>query len=340
MLKKYSWIFCCLLLVGCWDERQYKDLLVLPIVGHDGHIGEITSYFSIPLVIDEKSTSQIIEGKGISIRESRMNANQKINQTLDISKLTVIFLSDEIAKDDVYDYLDVYYRNARNRLSTYIAITDGSTKKYIELGNELQGDAGAYYQQFVKSLAVASILPETDLQIVCTQLFDDGIDVIIPFIGTSEDEKPEIKGVALFNGKSFTGEYLNVKESILLSVLKKNIGRMARFTYLFDGKPLTVNIEGVKKKWDFKKLESSGVVKLTYKISLDVQEFPHNKLASEKTRKEVEKFVSEQIKQDTVDLLLKLQKAKSDPIGIGQQVYELFTLRFGIRAIGMTRLVL
>jgi Ger(x)C family germination protein len=321
MLKKFSFLICVILLSGCWDERQYKDISVVPIVGHDGKIGEINSYFTIPIIKDETPTVFIVEGKGASIREALMDANLKTSQSMDVSKLTVILFSDETVKTDIYEYLDVYYRNARNQLSTYIGITEGSAKPYLELGNEIQDDAGAYFHEYIEALERVSIYPETDLQMICSLLFDEGIDVILPYFKISEDEKSaDIKGIALFNGKSFTGDYINNQEAITLTVLRDKIGRNASYTYMFEGTPITAVIRDVKKKWDFNELETSNSIKLSYTLRVDVQEFSRDQLKDKQKRNEIEQFLSKKIEEEVNKLLVILQESKSDPLGLGRRV--------------------
>jgi len=321
MRKKLSIIFCAMLLGGCWDERQYKDYSVISIVGHEGQVGELTSYFSVPIIKEGETTSTIIKGQGKSTRDTRMDAEMHSNQTIDVAKLSVLLYSDESVKSDLYEYLDVYYRNARNQLSTYIAITEGSPEPFIELGNELQGEAGPYYKKFIKSLSYASIYPETDLQMVCSLLFDDGMDITLPYLSLDKKENiPRIKGRALFNGREYTGNYLTVQQSKMLTVLMDKMSRIANFTFMYKETPVTVVIVKVDKKWDYSEIEKSGIVTLSYNLKADVQEFSKDHIEQGENRKELEKFLSKQLNEETKKLFEILQEAKSDPLGIGRRV--------------------
>ncbi|MCZ8535872.1 Ger(x)C family spore germination protein [Paenisporosarcina quisquiliarum] len=320
MRKKHSILFCVLLLSGCWDERQYKDFSVVSMVGHEGQVGEITSYFSVPTIKEGATTSSIVKGMGKSTRDARMDADLKSNQTIDVSKLSVLLYSDESAKSDLYEYLDVYYRNARNQLSTYVAITEGSPEPYIEIGNELQDEAGSYYKKFIKSLSFVSIYPETDLQMVCSILFDDGIDLTLPYLFINKENNPELKGLALFNGREYTGTNLTVQQSKLLSVLKDRVGRRANFTVIYKDTPVTMVVRKIDKKWDYSEMDESGIIKLSYKLKADVQEFSKDHIEQGENKKELEQFLSQQLNEETNKLFEVLQEAKSDPLGLGRRV--------------------
>lgn len=321
MLKKLSCFFCILLLSGCWDERQYKDFALASMVGHDGKLNDLISYFSVPVITGEEISSVIVKGEGRSTREARVHANSNTPQNLDVSKLSVLFFSDETVKTDLYQFLDVYFRTAHNRLSTLVGMTEGSTKPHLEIGNSENKDAGVYYEDFINGLEHSSIYPETDLQQICTILLDDAMDLTLPYFGINEEENvPETLGVALFTGKIYSGTFLNVNQAKLLTILKDEIGKYTNITYIFEGIPVSIEVKRVHRKWDFSHLEKSGKVSMSYDLVVDVQEFSADQLDDVKKRKELEKFLSKRFKEDTLEMIEVLQKAKSDPLGIGRNV--------------------
>ncbi|MGB5945160.1 Ger(x)C family spore germination protein [Paenisporosarcina sp.] len=320
MKKKLSIVFCVFMLSGCWDERQYKDFAVVSMVGHEGKIGELTSYFSVPTIKEGVTTSEVVKGEGKSTRETRNDADLNSNQSIDVSKLSVLLYSEETAKTDLYEYLDVYFRNARNQLSTYIAITEGSPEPFIVLGNELQDEAGSYYKKFIESLAIASIYPETDLQTVCTILFDNGIDLTLPYLTMDKEASTQkLKGIALFNGREYTGAFLTIDQARMLSVMKDDMGKNANFVFTYKETPVTAVIRDIKKKWDLSKMDENKIT-LSYELKVDVQEYAKDHIALDEGRKEIEKFLSKQLQEEAVKLVEVLQEAKSDPIGIGRRV--------------------
>ena len=71
-----------------------------------------------------------------------------------------------------------------------------------------------------------------------------------------------------------------------------------------------------KKKWDIQ----DSKIDATYKLKFSVEEFPHDHLDKEKTRKEVEEFLSKELTKDFNKVIKKLQEAKSDAVGFGRTV--------------------
>ena len=110
-----------LFLVGCWDERLFKNSSVVSLTGFEGEIGDITAYYAYPESTTEEMKMIVITGQGISPRDVRQNADLKVEQILDLSELSTVLISEKTAKDDIYDYLDVYFRDSFNPITPKLA---------------------------------------------------------------------------------------------------------------------------------------------------------------------------------------------------------------------------
>lgn len=89
-----------LLLVGCWDERLYKNSSVVSLIGFEGEIGNVTAYYAYPEATTEEMKTVVITGKGVSPRDVRQNADQKTEQVMDLSELSTVLISEKTAKND------------------------------------------------------------------------------------------------------------------------------------------------------------------------------------------------------------------------------------------------
>ena len=79
---------------------------------------------------------------------------------------------------------------------------------------------------------------------------------------------------------------------------------------------LHVKLVRYNKKWDIQ----DSKIDATYKMKFNVDEFAHDHLDQDKTRKELEKFLSKELTKDFNEVIKKLQEAKSDPVGFGRSV--------------------
>ena len=314
-------LVCLLILSGCWDEKLLKDVTIVSLVGIEGTPGDVKAEFAFPVIENESISYLTSSGTGLSLRDARGDANHRTKEALDIASVEVILIAEESAKSDLYAYLDMLYRDPRNRLSGHIAIVQGELKPYFESTENMQEDVASYYVELVHTAAMYTYIPDIDIQTTGTTLFGEDMDLALPYIKIEEkSKKPEIAGVALFNGKKFTGKTLDMRESLILSLLKKKKGRYSRLVYYWksgkDESPLAVEVINIKKKWKFTK----DKINATYDLDLNVEEFPHDSLGEKKMIKELDEFLSKEMTKEFNEVVKKLQEAKSDSVGFGRPV--------------------
>ncbi|WP_102692344.1 Ger(x)C family spore germination protein [Rummeliibacillus pycnus] len=316
-------ILSVVLLAGCWDERLYKNLSVISIAGVEGHIGDLKAYYAYPSSAEDPTKFTVIESHGITPRDARNKADLKMDNTIDLSELSTLLIAKESVYDDIYPFLDIYYRNAQNPITSKIAITEGSTKDFIDIKEQLPSELGEFYEDFIESFERDTIFPkDLDLQQAGSILFDEGKDLALPYL--KRDEKhgtPIAAGLALFNHRRFSGTILDVKDSLLLNLLMNGKADTARMTFLYKEKdkktPLTIDIIKFKKK--LKEQGNTPKVDLNVTFEVNIDEFPSDHIGEERIQKDLEKYLEKNIKSNIDKMLKKCQDASSDPIGIGRK---------------------
>lgn len=327
-MKKIAFISitCSFLLAGCWDEQLYKDLTIVPLVGYEGKPGDLTGYYTKLDVTNGIGSYSTVEAKGGSVLDIRLDANRKTNETLSITQLEVILLAEETVKSNIFKTFDVSFRGPSSRLSSRMAVVEGELAPYMEKSGQMSVDLPDYYNDLLEAAIKYSIIPDGDINDAATELNDEAIDLTLPFIEVSKmTGTPEVAGVALFSGTSFTGHTLDKDESIILQILKKKPGKFAMFTYTQekDGEslPITVELIRYKKNWDIR----DSRIDATYEMKFNVREYSADHLDKNKTRKELEKFLSEELTKDFNKTIKKLQETKSDAVGFGRHVRAFHT---------------
>lgn len=258
----------------------------------------------------------IITGEGISPRDVRQDAEVKVEQTLDLSVLSTILISEATAENDIYQYFDLYFRDANSPITSKVGIIQGDLKPFFDVSKDKQSTAGEYYDRFISSLEENSMVIPYTLQTVCSIIFEDAQDLALPYLKMGEDNHPKAEGLALFSGPSFTGKTLNIDQAILLNILNDSLGFSTRITYLYENSPLTVRVNKLKRKLNI----SEGKIEIDIKLEFILSEFPADNLNETSKRKELEQFLSEKIEKDTNEVIKKLQEAKSDALGLGRSV--------------------
>ncbi|WP_155591079.1 Ger(x)C family spore germination protein [Lysinibacillus cavernae] len=314
-------ILSVFLLASCWDERLYKNSSVVTLVGVEGHIGEYKGYYAYPNTTAQQN--EVIEADGISPRDVRTKANLKVEQTLDLSELSTILVSDQTVREPIYDILDIYFRDPQNPISIKIAITEGDVKPFIDLTKDLAGSAGGYYERFIESTEENTYFPKLDLQTIGSMLFEQTMDIALPYIQLSEDSKHAVAaGLALFSGQTFTGTVLTPKQSLIMLLLMNQSSKQARMSYMWrnDGKdiPITADVIHVKRKWTVN--EELRRITMDYSIEVEIEEFAKNHLYKEPILKDVQQMIQDHVQAEFEEVLRILQNQKSDTLGIGRHI--------------------
>ena len=114
-------------------------------MGFEGEPGKVTGHFMYLGVTDGSATYSTVEATGLSVRDSRAIANMKTNETLSVTQLEVILLSDGIAKSDLADMFDAVYRMPNTKLSSRFVLVEGDIASYMKKPPEMAVDLPDYY---------------------------------------------------------------------------------------------------------------------------------------------------------------------------------------------------
>nr|WP_283778129.1 Ger(x)C family spore germination protein [Lysinibacillus sp. D4A1_S13] len=314
-------ILSIVLLAGCWDERLYKNASVVTLVGVEGYVGEYKGYYAYPNTTAQQN--EVIEAEGISPKDVRNNANLKVEQTLDLSELSTLLIADQTVREPIYDILDIYFRDPQNPISIKVAITEGDVKPYVDLTKDLAGSAGVYYERFIESTEENTFFPKLDLQTIGSMLFEQTIDITLPYIRLGEDKKHVVAaGLALFSGQTFTGTVLTPKQSLIMLILMNQTNKQARMSYMWkhDGKemPITADVIHVKRKWIVD--EELRRITMDYQLEVGIEEFAQDHLYKETIFKDVQQLIQKHLQAEFEEVLRILQNQKSDTLGIGRYI--------------------
>lgn len=334
-MKKVLLLFTMLLfLAGCWDERLLKDANLINMETLDETTdGKIETTVSVPKAkAGQAETQDIItnieSAIGDTIRNSRNNLDKKMAQNLDSSKNEVLLLGEELVKEEIYSVLDVFYRDPRSSLNAKVAITEGSAKDFINLKIEGQPLISRYFLQLIKSAESNTLVPELNLQLLCSLIFDEGQDFALPYLRLSEDEKSaEIVGLIMFHEEEQRG-MLTSEEGMMFLLLSDQKVDLTQFTENVgsgsgsDRKDyVTVDIKKETRKLDIQTDGGKGIqVNITLDLEVNVVEYPEDKLNEKSTIEHLNQKLSEILTNRAEETVSKMQESNSDLLGIGRRL--------------------
>ncbi|MGD6817215.1 Ger(x)C family spore germination protein [Metabacillus sp. 84] len=316
-----------LFLAGCWDQRLLKESRLVFGTGID--LMDNEKLYVSAVIRDFMSgapTNTIVHTEADTLRESRMKMDRKVSGRFDPSKNRIFLLGENLAKSDLYSYLDVLYRDSNSSVSSKVAIVKGKASEIMNMTKVQNVLISEYLIELIESDEKSTSIPAHSLQTICTVMFDEGKDFGLPLLKKQLDEIV-VDGMALFHKRSLAG-YLNVNESTLLLLLmgekSKSAGYVSKVSD--EEKPeknnfITYSFLKVKSKMNIAEAAPERIkANLTMRATINVKEYPQDSLTDKKVLKELNKKISEQLTADAKAVIQKIQEANSDMFGIGREL--------------------
>ena len=336
-MKKYLIVMmgCLLILTGCWDERQFKNIKLVLALGLDkGEEGEIRQTVSIPSVTrsSEGPGNESIQVLSVSAHtplQARATIDQMISESYDPSKVKVVVLGEELAKEDIYPLLDEMYRTPRSNLNAHLAIVEGGeAEDVIGMTHTSETRISNYVSGILEAAVTSTNATGENLQLLCAELLEPGIDFSVPMLYVDQDSNLlKYNGMGLFHEKKYTGEKISAEQSTLYMLLQGEIGKVARLTKKVNDKDgeeilnyITVNVVENDRKLKLEVKDADITAKIKMKMKVKIMEYPSDHLYVKGRIDELNKKLSESLTEEVTDIINQIQEANSDVLGIGRRV--------------------
>ncbi|PAD20554.1 Ger(x)C family spore germination protein [Terribacillus saccharophilus] len=335
-MKKLSIILlsCTLILSGCWDTREFKEVKLGITAAYDmTEDGVYTNTILIPNVQNSaqgpgQESTQFLTAIGNTPTEARTNIDRRLSSTYSPAQLDVLLFGSNLAKQDIYPYVDAYYRDPRMHLDVVPAVVKGSAEQALKVVPKSEMRPSEYIEGIVDSEVDTTNSLETSLQAIGSELYEEGEDFVLPLLQVGDSGKTvSFEGLALFHDSSYTGKDISFDHTTLFVLMKKQKGKVARITAkIFDGKKpepdnyTTINIEDFSSKIKSKPDKQNKVrTDITLDLTVMIQEYPQDHLALADLP-EVKKKLEQALTDQANETLRTIQDANSDVFGIGRNI--------------------
>lgn len=331
-------LFFMFLLTGCWNYQELNDYAIVTGMAIDYEDNE----YEVSLLIangnkknDEEAQIIVSSEKGKTIYEAIKNISLSTPKELYISHLSVIVLSEEIAKLGVNPVLDFLLRDPQSHQNFYLVVAKNSKAKdnlsilapladypsqnitsNIKVTEKLQGRiTNASFNQFV-----SKILQKGNNPIVNSLILIGDEEK-----GTSKEEQEKsvisaytkLDTIGLFKNDKLVG-WATIDESIGINMLLGDV-EIAYLTLPCEENNVVVTSTKYKVKNDVKKnkikvnIEANGTIN---EVGCSIN------LEDPKTIKIYEKKAEEKMIEYTKKAIAKAKKLKTDIFGYGNMIYK------------------
>ncbi|WP_197224034.1 Ger(x)C family spore germination protein [Lysinibacillus sphaericus] len=317
-------VFC---LAGCWDQRLLKEGRLVYASAFD--LEQDEKIKTTAIVRDMKNgvpTNFIIQGEGNTIRETRIDMDNKLSGDFDPTKNRLFLLGEELAQKDIYQFLDIFYRDPNSSVSANIVVTEGNAEDILKKMTQKNTLIAEFIIELLSSAEKSTQIPKLNVQSIRTNMFDPGKDFALPLISLKDDEVI-LAGTGLFHKHELVGS-LTLEESTLFLIMSNQKKKVARFvSEIRDDKELRIQNYI---SYNFSKVNSNLAVlsaspenikvEINVKVDVNILEFPEDKLSNEEKIQQLNTLLSKDLTAKAEKLVKKLQASNSDLFGIGREL--------------------
>ncbi|MGX5634238.1 Ger(x)C family spore germination protein [Bacillus thuringiensis] len=318
-------------LMGCWDQRLLKDSCLILGIGIDlTKNKQIEQTFLYPRSIKGQNPHQetlSASAIGDTSRNAKAHADQKIADRFDASKNRFFLFGKDLAQQGIYSTLDVIYRDAKGPSNAKIAIVNGRAKDALSLRIKETSLSSEYYPKLLHSAEEVGLIQNQTVQSVCSIMFAEGKDFMVPYLDLLKSEKRTYLTVlAMFHHDKLVGR-LGIKESRIFLLLNGRKSKHQSLTLRVSNKELIrdknfINIEILQVKTTPTIFVTNGKVKINLNINfkLGINEYANDHFRNKKNIRKLNQRITKELTHLANQTISKMQEANCDGLGIGQRL--------------------
>ncbi len=330
-------ILMLFLVTGCWDYNELNKLAIVTGMAIDKEDDQLKVSILISnskkneSINNEEADTVIYTGKGDSLPEALKEISLTSPKKLYLGHLSVIIVSDVLAKEGLSNISDYLLREPETIKSFYMILSkDTKAHDILSILSPLEDFPS---QTIYKNITTSSDSTGLSLAVPYTDFIIDmlatGKNSILPSIvankNISDDDKDikssslKISNIGVFKNDKLVG-YLSNKASRGVSILKKSVNQMSLEVSCNGGKVVT-NIKSLNSKLKIKKDKKNIDINVTgtaylknASCNLDLNDTNNiNKL---------ERKIEDSLKMMILNSISETKKLKSDVLGYGELMYK------------------
>lgn len=345
MNKKILIIFIVFFLTGCWNYQELNSLAITTALAidktKDGYeVSVLIANSKKEQSITSNTGSQTIlySGKGNTVLEALKAINSLSSRKIYIGHVSVIIISEEIARDDLINSLDFFARSAESTKRFQLAIAKNTkAKNILKIITPLETFPA---QSISNNIRVSEETQAKSSPMLYSNfiyiLLEKGYNPVLPSIKingdvedgsknkslqqTSPDAIVKLDTMALFKDTKLI-DYANEAESKGINIIRNQVNQMN--IYLKNNENyISLKISNIKSK--IKLLDSNS---LKYNVNVKAiatiieDNFSHD-LLNNKIIEKIEKDAEKELKKLMEKGLLKAKNLKTDIFGFGNILYK------------------
>lgn len=329
-------ILICLLLSGCSDYNEVEDLTIVTAVAIDKISDDELGYkvsVEVAKFSNDKTDVSIVSATGSTFFEAVTQAIKITGNDLYFSHAQVIIISDKVARESIYPFVDYAYRNTDFRLDIpFLIAKDVQALEILSAKSLIDDIAGMQIRNIVDSSDLISEVPMIPIYEFIDDFSTVGTCGIIPLVTLAQDENGEnireISGVALFDD-DYIYSYLDEKQTKTLGVM---LNKSKTGNVIDENDAYTQNYNMVSSKVDITPNINNNklVFDIDFKMELELIQNPDkNNNQDFFENEQLQQNITQAVRRDVLEFLDYVkQNNMTDFLGLGNMVYRKYPSYF------------
>lgn len=329
-------ISVCLLLSGCYDMREINEIGFVMEVGIDKRTDatdgfEVTVQIANPKQGSGKqegsgggaSKSWVCSGKGDTIFEAVRELSKIASKRIMWAHNNIVIVGEDLAKSNIAPVLDYFTHNTELRMKTWIVVSHGSAKDYLNAKIASGEVAGLEVSKLFRFQKLVANSAPNEILYVYSSFKQENSHALMSgllltesekFSGEKSDEEPErqfeLSGSAVFKGSKMLG-WLTGEETRGINWVLEDTENTVVSVRTTEATNYYVAIETHKVKSKIKSAIVSGVPHFTIDISGKgeiVEEDGTTAKSMPEFKAELETLLNKRIEEEVMKGMSKIQK--------------------------------
>ncbi|WP_223593318.1 Ger(x)C family spore germination protein [Neobacillus bataviensis] len=332
-MKKLTLSFLILLVLsGCWDQQNFKDLQMIDMIGFDK--AEKEEQMKLSLAISSlyeahqgggKPAMEVTTAQGSSLADAIENTDFKTPGQLTFNQTRLYIMSKSFASDKPIEKMKVLGQVSTCPLTSNVVMYDGKVSELLAR-KKLKGKTMANYLTILlESTEVTNYMPKETLLRFIFEKNDPYVDVALPLI-QSRGDNIQLNGSALFREGSYSGVDLSPTLTKIAQLMKGVARPGIHLIVEMDGSPYDVLIKKASRKIVVNSKDNKvSEIMLPLKIQAQLLYSQTSKKALTQTKlNNLEKMLTEEINKQALQAIQTLQKANCDYLGFAREIHAYY----------------
>lgn len=309
-------------LTGCYDYIELNDLSIISGIGIDKENEKYKVTYEI--LSDQKSSDSnakalTIEGTGLTIADAFTNANKEVPKLAFYPHVKVLVLSEEIAKEKMYDIVDYVLRSPRIRNEFYLVVSKDvkANDIFTKTAEDIKVVSTQIETMLKNNARRKNNATSYTFEKVAEDFLNKKTDAAVTSV-TLKDEQISIEGLAVFKDYKLQG-ILSSKDSLAYNILSNN-AKNVQFTFgCGENKNITLAIYNASPSI---KIDKNNKLKINVDTKASITEYNCDKpLKDPDTYKYFNNKYNTEINEHIVNFYQNIKENKTDILGISNIYY-------------------